>query len=570
MNLPTSRQIPAIEFPVVIVGAGPTGLMLANLLGMQGIKTLVIERSSNTVGEPRAVTIDDESLRTTQAAGLIGEVIQRVVQGYGVHYFSWRGKEFARIEPQGMDHGYAKRNAFRQQVLVGQLRDGMARFDDSAIWFGHELTSFKDEGEVVRLHVRHGDDTKHVTCHYLIACDGGRSPVREQLGIQLTGSSYDEKWLIVDLLSRTSPFRHTRTYCDPVRPAIRLPGPEGTLRYEFMLHPGEDPEKIIEEGVVRGLIANRNTDDAQLEITRTVVYAFHARVAERWQVGRVFLAGDAAHLTPPFAGQGMNSGVRDAANLAWKLAAVVQGRLLPSVLESYETERKPHAWSLIRMAVRIGTFMQPKSVPAAILTQGALRLCSIFPPVRDYVMQLKFKPKPRFAQGLFVADKEGTSRQPGVVTPGQLLPQPSVQLPGGQRALLDDVIGSGFALLALDSCESAEINAALDGFAACHLACKRINVVRRQDDFLQRAAASSGPAPDAELRDCDGVLENILRGANANALLLRPDRYVLAYLGQPGKAGDASVRQLLSKFSAQANSMGRAATLSVNHPGDKP
>ena len=117
MNLPSSPQIPAIEFPVVIVGAGPTGLMLANLLGMQGIKTLVIERSSNTVGEPRAVTIDDESLRTTQAAGLIGEVIQRVVQGYGVHYFSWRGKEFARIEPQGIEHGYPKRNAFRQQVL---------------------------------------------------------------------------------------------------------------------------------------------------------------------------------------------------------------------------------------------------------------------------------------------------------------------------------------------------------------------------------------------------------------------------------------------------------------------
>lgn len=570
MNLPTSRQTPAVDFPVVIIGAGPTGLMLANLLGMQGIKALVIERSSNTVGEPRAVTIDDESLRTTQAAGLIDAVIQRVVQGYGVHYFSWRDKEFARIEPQSMEHGYPKRNAFRQQVLVGQLRDGMARFDGSPIWFGHELTSFKDDGEVVRLQVRHGDDTKLVTCQYLIACDGGRSPVREQLGIQLTGSSYDEKWLIVDLLNRTSPFRHTRTYCDPVRPAIRLPGPEGTLRYEFMLHPGEDPEKIIEEDVVRGLIANRNMDDAKLEITRKVVYAFHARVAERWQVGRVFLAGDAAHLTPPFAGQGMNSGVRDTANLAWKLAAVVQGRLLPAVLDSYELERKPHAWSLIRMAVRIGTFMQPKSVPAAILTQGALRLFSIFPPARDYVMQLKFKPKPRFAQGFFVPDKEGTNRKHGVVTTGQLLPQPSVQLPGGERALLDDVIGSGFALLALASCGSEEINRALAGFAACGLACKRINVVRQRDDFLQRSTASSDPVPDAELRDCDGVLENILRSANANALLLRPDRYVLAYLGQPGSAGGAGVQQLLSKFSAQASGTSDAATFSMNHSGDKP
>ena len=571
-SLPAAPPLPdtssRAHFPVVIIGAGPTGLTLANLLGTQGIAVLVIERSHHTVGEPRAVSIDDESLRTLQTAGLIGEVLPHVVQGYGVHYYSWRNREFARIEPSAMENGFPKRNAFRQQVLVGQLRDGMKRFADSAIWFGHELLRFEDrDASGVRLELRHApegrDETKHITCDWLIACDGGRSPVREQLGIKLTGSTYDEKWLIVDLLDRHSAFRHTRTYCDPSRPAIRLPGPDGTLRYEFMLHDGEDPEQMLEETRVRSWIHAREPDDAQLEITRKVVYAFHARVAERWKSGRVFLAGDAAHLTPPFAGQGMNSGVRDASNLAWKLAAVVQGRLSPALLESYEQERKPHAWSLIRMAVRIGTFMQPKSVAAAMVTQGALRLCSLFPPVRDYVMQLKFKPKPRFAKGFFVADHNAASRKSGAVTPGQLLPQPSVQLPGGQRALLDDVMGGGFAMLVLAGSQQAAATAAvLESFAASGLPCKCISVVPQRDDFLKRPASGTGPVPDAVLRDGDGVLENMLRSANASAVLLRPDRYVLAYLGQPGPDGSAGVRQLLSTFSATRGfSAAQTATL---------
>jgi 3-(3-hydroxy-phenyl)propionate hydroxylase len=540
--LPLSSVSPLSDgahFPVVIVGAGPTGLMLANLLGMQGVDALVIERNTSTVGEPRAVTIDDESLRTVQATGLIGEVLPHVVQGYGVHYYSWRGKEFARIEPNAMEHGFPKRNAFRQQVLVGQLRDGMQRFAGSAIWFGHELVKFRDEGseknagEAVHLELRHGDEAKHISCNWLVACDGGRSGVREQLGIQLTGSTYDEKWLIVDLLERSSAFRHTRTYCDPARPAIRLPGPDGTLRYEFMLHEGEDPDEMLDEARVRSWIHAREPADAQLPITRKVVYAFHARVAGKWKSGRVLLAGDAAHLTPPFAGQGMNSGVRDAANLAWKLAAVVQGRLPASVLESYEQERKPHAWSLIQMAVRIGTFMQPKSALAAMLTQGALKLFSILPPVRDYVLQLRFKPKPRFFQGFFVPGRTDKALVPA----GQLLPQPRVELPGGAQAALDDVLGSGFALLSLAGAEGS-VNTALAALAATGLACRHIQVVAQSDDFLKQA-------DQATLRDCGGTLEAIIRSAGAEAVLLRPDRYVLAYLDRNDPHVSTRLQQLL-------------------------
>jgi len=529
------------HFPVVIVGAGPTGLMLANLLGIQGIKTLVIEQSHNTVGEPRAVTIDDESLRTVQATGLIRQVLPQVVQGYGVHYYSWRGKEFARIEPSVMEHGFPKRNAFRQQLLVGQLRDGLQRFDAMPIWFGHELLRFQDDGEAVHLTLQDDGKSKAISCHWLVACDGGRSPVREQLGIQLTGSSYDEKWLIVDLLDRTSAFRHTRTYCDPVRPAIRLPGPEDTLRYEFMLHDGEDPEHVLDEASIRRWIHAREPADATLVIARKVVYGFHARVAERWKFGRVFLAGDAAHLTPPFAGQGMNSGVRDAANLAWKLAAVERGQLSPSLLDTYEMERKPHAWSLIKMAVRIGTFMQPKSTLMAILTQGGLKLCSVYRPVRDYVLQLKFKPKPRFAQGFFL----GQVTPSALVAVGQLLPQPMVEMPDGAHLAMDEVLGHEFALLAL---KDADVSGVLSGFAAAGLTCLHVHVVSQSDDFIKRVGQSlTLDVPDAVIRDYEGVLEKIIRSAEAQAVVLRPDRYVLAYLQRQNPSNNTAVSQLLKR-----------------------
>jgi 3-(3-hydroxy-phenyl)propionate hydroxylase len=530
------------HFPVVIVGAGPTGLVLANFLGLYGIRTLLLERAPGTVDEPRAVTIDDESLRTVQAIGLIERVLPDVVQGYGVHYYSWTHQLFARIEPTVTDYGYQKRNAFRQQLLARQLHEGLQRFEHVTPLFEHALTNFSQDTQAVQLDVQHAGQNKHFSCDWLVACDGGRSPVREQLGIALSGSTYAEKWLIVDLLERSTPFRHTRTYCDPARPAIRLPGPHGVLRYEFMLHEGEDPRQVLDEAQLRGWIAQREPTDAQLPITRKVVYTFHARVAERWQSGRVLLAGDAAHLTPPFAGQGMNSGVRDAANLAWKLAAVVKGQLGHQLLASYEAERKPHARALIRMAERIGQFMQPKSKFTAMLTQGALKLASLYPPARDYVLQLKFKPKPRFFDGFLVP-----ARTSAALPVGQLMPQPWVELPGGARVRLDAVLGSGFAALSWAHAPAPA------GLTALHdpagLGIQLLRVLRQSDDFLP--ATSSDPA-SRTIRDCDGVIGAILQQARADTVLLRPDRYVLAYLRRNDPQGLAQVQVLLQRFSVAA------------------
>lgn len=532
------------HFPVVIVGAGPTGLILANFLGLYGIKTLLIERNASTCQEPRAVTIDDESLRTIQDTGLIDCVLSDIVQGYGVHYHSWTGKLFARIEPTATDYGYQKRNAFRQQVLVRQLLEGLQRFSQVTTLFEHDLKKFSQDKQTVQLTISHAGEEQSISCDWLVACDGGRSPVREQLGVSLRGSTYAEKWLIVDLLERTTAFRHTRTYCDPARPAIRLPGPHGVVRYEFMLHDDEDSEQVLDEAQLRGWIAMREPADAQLQITRKVVYTFHARVAERWHAGRVFLAGDAAHLTPPFAGQGMNSGVRDAANLAWKLAAVVQCQFSERLLDSYEVERKPHAGALIQMAERIGKFMQPKSVWAAMLTQGALKLGSLYPPVRDYVLQLKFKPKPRFNDGFFVTTDSAVCALPA----GQLMPQPWVELPSGSRVRLDDVLRSQFAVLSW-----ADTPNPLAGLRSpAGLLFKQLHIVRQCDDFLP-SVGLPGEAAVTTIRDCEGVLGAILSQARAETVLLRPDNYVLAYLRQGESQDLPRLQVLLDQFSVSAS-----------------
>jgi 3-(3-hydroxy-phenyl)propionate hydroxylase len=234
----------------------------------------------------------------------------------------------------------------------------------------------------------------------------------------------------------------------------------------------------------------------------------------------------------------MNSGVRDAANLAWKLAAVERGQLPPSLLDTYEMERKPHAWSLIKMAVRIGAFMQPKSTLMAMLTQGGLKLCSVYRPVRDYVLQLKFKPKPRFAQGFFI----GQVTPSALVAVGQLLPQPMVEMPDGTHLAMDEVLGQGFSLLALGD---ADVSAVLSSFAVAGLACLHVQVVSQSDDFILRVGRNlTRDIPDAIIRDHEGVLEKIIRSAQAQAVALRPDRYVLAYLQRQNPSTNAGLAQL--------------------------
>ena len=504
------------HYPVIVVGGGPTGLAMANLLSRYGTRALLVERNATTVQEPRAVSIDDESLRTMQSAGVIERVLPGIVAGYGSEYHSPRGRTFLHVRPSAQPYGYPRRNAFRQPVFEAQLRGALAGSQMVDTLFGWTLERFDQDEEEVTLHLDRDGASRIVRCDYLVAADGGRSPVRGALGLSLDGETFEEKWLIVDLENSPAPTSETVVFCDARRPCIALPGPDLTRRFEFKLLPGERPEDFVAEDHVQALLASHGAHPDSI-VCRKVVYTFHARVAPRWSLGRVYLAGDACHLTPPFAGQGMNSCIRDAHNLAWKLAWVIAGRMPATILASYEEERREHVSDMIQLALRMGRIMGPRNRMVGLATRTAFTALSLWPAARDYFAQMKYKPKPRFATGFLLADGQDARTTPV----GRLLPQPRVQLADGTHVLMDEALGDGFALVGrFDDAEALVRVAAMPAFA---ILCPRIVTV------ATTTAAAERPVPVgiAVVRDFSGSLDHAL-GQPGHVVMVRPDRYVFA------------------------------------------
>ena len=507
-------------WPVVVAGAGPTGLTLANLLARYGIDVLLIERNESTVQEPRAVSIDDESLRTMQAIGIVNAVLPHIVLGYGSDYFTPGGSCFLRVRPTTREYGYPRRNAFRQPILEAQLRKyfrarGAAETRSEA-WFSTELVDFRQEQDTVELTVRLADGSLgEISTRYLAACDGGRSFVREKLGINLSGSTFRERWLILDLEGTRDSTRDTKVFCDPARPCLSLPGPDRTRRFEFMLHDGEAEPEVTSPEFTRTLLKKHGEENTP--IRRSRVYTFHARMADRWRDARVFLAGDAAHLSPPFAGQGMNSGIRDAHNLAWKLAAVTDRRLGPLLLETYEQERRDHAWEMILLALRMGKVMMPRNIWSAFGLQAGFRLLGLVPSARNYFAEMKYKPKPRFKAGFLIRSPEASVGQ----LIGRLIPQPEVRSED-RTALLDEFLGPGFALLATPQTPT-DVFKRLPVELWTQLGIRRL-AIRSRDDSM--------PVPDVvtAVTDVSGEFSRQVENLPAGLLLIRPDRYAAAFL----------------------------------------
>jgi 3-(3-hydroxy-phenyl)propionate hydroxylase len=482
-------------FDVAVIGAGPTGLTLAALLGQAGLRVVLVEANSATGREPRAVSIDDEALRVMQQLGLDKTLKAEIVSGYGSQYLGPDGEIFLRVEPKAEPYGHPRRNAFRQPLLEAQLRDRLADWPNVEARFGLRAESLSEDVSGVSIALRPADgEVERITASYVVGCDGARSFVRHVLGFMFSGDSLGERWLIVDLDRCRSASPETRVYCDPRQPGIMLPGPRDTRRYEFKLAPGQSDAQVLADAHVDELLRSHDHVPGG-RIVRKAVYRFHARIAERWGRGRIWLAGDAAHLMPPFAGQGMNGGIRDAANLAWKLQLVVSGRAGPRLLETYELERRGHVREMIRLALAMGAIFSPRSSLHGRLTRAGFRALGLWPAAKAWFGEMKYKPAPRFSGGFLIRSQ---MTRGGIV--GRMLPQPCVASEHGPL-LLDDLLGDGFALIGV-------------GISPSRLAAVSLGV--RWDSLVQRRVSiSTDEAP--------GLAQHAGR-----LLLVRPDRYVMA------------------------------------------
>jgi len=481
-------------YDVAIVGAGPTGVTLANLLGLYGLSVAIIERHPGILQIPRAVHIDGETMRVFQSARLAREVMQILRPGASMHWVNAEGKVLLiRKGQEGLsDQGWHNDYYFHQPHLEAVLRDGLKRFDTVALREGMDVRSYVEHDDRVELALsRTGDDAviETLAARYVVGCDGARSTVRGWIGSDMEDLGQRQAWLVVDVnLHHPLPLpEHTVQHCDPARPATSIYVYPLRRRWEIQIMPQDNPETITQPERVWQLLS-RWVKPVQGTLERAATYVFHSLVANRWQRGRLLIAGDAAHLTPPFLGQGLCAGVRDAANLAWKLAFAIQ-RGASDILATYGPERRPHVREFIRLAVEVGKVIQVTDpVEAAerdrkLLAEG---------------LQFSF-PRPQLGQA---------GAWYGELPAGQVFIQPMLQ----DGRWMDDVAGGRFSLL-LHPAHSADLSAQVL-------------------DLATAADVVVLPLPDRS-----GI--QWLEEHGARAVLLRPDRYVFEVITQAAQLASA-------------------------------
>lgn len=456
-------------YDVAIVGLGPTGLILANSLGLRGHRVLVLEREPQFYGNARAVYTDDECMRVYQSIGLDEVLQQDMLVDIPVQLVYGDGTPMVTIRDLDQPYGWPLYNFFYQPYMETTLTQGLTRFRNVTLMRGRELVDFsQDEQGVTLIHqatqsYRYSDETdvkvqadaectgdldiQSIRAKYMVGADGGRSVVRTQLKIDMTGKNFPEPWLVVDLKQKDGEegLRHIpyfNFYCDPDLPAVSCPQPDGFHRFEFMLQKGQTKEYMERPSTVREMIS-RYVDPNKFEVKRKLVYTFNALMANKWREGRILLAGDAAHMTPQFMGQGMSSGVRDAYNLAWKLDLVLRDLASDALLDSYEKERRDHAQSMIDISVWLKDMVSMSNPATSVLRNVAVATTLATPIAKDWLKKGGVKPKPVYKKGKYF----GAMRK-GLNGPeGKMVPQPLVRLSNGKRVKLDSVLGEGFALV---------------------------------------------------------------------------------------------------------------------------
>jgi 3-(3-hydroxy-phenyl)propionate hydroxylase len=419
---------------VAIIGFGPAGATLANLLGQNGLSVVVLEKEAAIYPLPRAIHFDGEVMRIFQSIGLRREVEDISRAGLkGMHFVNAEGETLlirggtTALGP----HGCASNYYFHQPELERTLREGVQRFENVRVCLQHSVLDIQQKTEHASLQVQDSsnDSTYEINARYVVGCDGARSLVRKILGSPMQDLGLHQAWLVFDALLKDNapPLPdHTVQHCDPARPMTYCNVTGNRRRWEIMMLPDDDPAEIVKPENLWPLV-NRWVQPENAEIERATIYTFHSVIAKGWRTGRLMIAGDAAHQTPPFLGQGMCAALRDASNLAWKLQAVLTGIASDDLLDTYESERAPHVQAFIELAVRLGDIIQTTDPEAAKARDAKFRQGQ--PEIFQF-------PAPVLGHGMVAA---------GPVPVGQTFPQP--QLSNGQW--LDEAIGNHFAVIAL-------------------------------------------------------------------------------------------------------------------------
>lgn len=482
------------KFDVAIIGYGPTGATLANLLGQHGVKVVVIEREVGIYDLPRAVHFDDEIMRVFQSAGIADALLEKVRVNPGMRFVNSGGNLLldwprpAGIGPQGWNTSYR----FHQPDLERILRSSVGGMESVTTLCSHRVTSLSESDSHVTLVAEPSDgsgDPVQFEANYVVGCDGARSMLRSTIDAEMEDFGFREKWLVVDVLltnPRPDLGDHSIQHCDPERSATYVRGPENRRRWEISLTQEDQDLDLTNSDVIWTLIDRWITPkDAELE--RHAIYEFRSVVAKTWSRDRLFLAGDAAHQMPPFMGQGLCAGTRDAANLAWKLAACIKNGTSPSLLDSYETERRPHVRQFVQMSMRLGGLINASKTQEALAAafpqaDGSAKLKSLYPPL---------------GPGLGYSDEHEASALSS-----------QFNLASGEK--LDDHVGLAPSLLVDDTASSPDTSR----FAGL--------VVK----------ASAEPA-----------VEDYLSTLESKALLLRPDRYIFG-----SAKTDSQISQLIDEW----------------------
>lgn len=462
-----SAQQDLLETEVVIVGAGPVGLMLANLLGSFGRKALVLEALPELIDYPRGVGLDDESFRTIQSVGLDDAVLPHTNPQHIMRIVNANGTVMLVNNPQTKEFGWDRKHGFIQPEVDRVLYEGLDRFDGVSVLFGHTVVDAVEDADSVTAvaEVTDADGkrrTVRVRGQYLVGCEGGKSPTRKRMGVSFEGESPATRWLVVDVNNDPLGTPNVFLGADPRRPYVSIGLPHAVRRFEFMLHDHESEDQVTDPDFVNELLKDHVPDPSKLEFIRRRVFTHHGRVAGSFRKGRQLIAGDAAHLMPVWLGQGWNSGMRDATNLGWKLATVLAGEAGDELLDTYTAERQEHATAMVELSLTFGKFIKITNPLGAKARDAASRVLNLLPQVKDYFASMKFKPMPRYHTGVLV---DPSTQRPGhaaakitakltpfrtantTVSPvGLQFPQPLVMTDDGEQKL-DDAIGPWWSVI---------------------------------------------------------------------------------------------------------------------------